>query len=118
MALFRCMNKTGGGGGTVADITLINGTTLSPNPFTYETTTDYTGAVLEISRASTDPAAANPTITISIGSIATKSITLAKGGSTELYAFNVPSGTTVTINRTSGSTGQNAVLTAVLHTVT
>lgn len=118
MAYFKCNAASGGGGGTVADITLINGTTLSPNPFTYTTLSDYTGMVLDISRASSDPAAGNPTITLSIGSLATKSITLAKGGSDDTYAFNVPAGTTVTINRTSGNTGQNAVLTAILHTVT
>lgn len=107
--MWQRASAAGGGGGSVDEVQLLNRETLSPNPYTYTLTKPYTAIILEISRT-TDSAAGNPVLEISDGVSTVSGITVAKNSSQGVHLLNCPAGT-LTINRTSGATGQNALLT-------
>jgi len=107
--MFTEMMTSGGGGGSIDEVQLLNRKTLTPNPYTYTLSKAYKGIIVVFTRT-TDSAAGNPIIEVSDGVTTTSSVTIAKNSTVEVHLLNSPSGT-LTINRTSGATGQNALLT-------
>lgn len=107
--MWQRAGAAGGGGGSIDEVQLLSRELLTHNPYTYTLSKAYTAIILEISRT-TDSAAGNPVLEISDGVSTVSGITVAKNSSQSVHLLNCPAGT-LTINRTSGSTGQQALLT-------
>lgn len=100
-----CANS-GGGGASVNK--MLENEQLTTNPTTATTDKAYDMVVLYVKRGQ-DTAQAAPTLDLAVGSV-TATINPAKGAENGLVAFNVSASTTVSIQRTSGTVGQVALL--------